>query len=323
MKAWVEYIHGHNPNLLWDNNRNNDYGDWLNVDAEMPKDVLATAYFAHSTDLVAKSAAILGNTADAEKYGQLYKDISAAFVKAYVAEDGKIKGDTQTCYLLALSFGLLPDEMRPLAVQHLVDNIHGRQDHLSTGFLGVRLLNPVLTQHDHLDLAYKLLETKTYPSWLYPIENGATTIWERWDGWTKEKGFQNPGMNSFNHYSLGSVGEWLYSTVGGIDMSSPGFKDVVIHPRPGGGLTYANCSFNSSYGPITCDWKKTTSGYEINVKVPANSSALVYVPAVAPTAVTESGTPVASAPGVEFVKMEDGAAVFKVGAGSYAFQTPG
>ncbi len=323
MKAWVDYIHGHNPNLLWDNNRNNDYGDWLNVDADMPKDVLATAYFAHSADLVARSAAVLGNTEDAEKYGQLYKDISAAFVKAYVTPDGKIKGDTQTSYLLPLSFGLLPDEMRPLAIQHLVDNIHSHQDHLSTGFLGVRLLNPVLTQSDHLDLAYKLLETKTYPSWLYPIENGATTIWERWDGWTKEKGFQDPGMNSFNHYSLGSVGEWLYSTVGGIDMGSPGFKEVVLHPRPGGGLTYANCSFNSSYGPISCDWKKTTGGLNIDVKVPANSSALVYVPAVAPTAVMEGGSPVSSAPGVEFMKMEDGAAVFRVGAGSYAFQTPG
>ncbi len=323
MKAWVDYIHGNNPNLLWDHNRNNDYGDWLNIEADMPRDVLATAYFAHSTDLVARAAAVLGKEDDAATYGKMYKDICAAFDKAYVSDGVRIKGDTQTCYLLALSFGLLPEDQRALAVQHLVDNVHERGDHLSTGFLGVKLLNTVLTDYGHVDLAYKLLLTKTFPSWMYPIENGATTIWERWDGWTKEKGFQDPGMNSFNHYSLGSVGEWLYSVVGGIGIDKPGFKEFILRPRPGGDLKWANTSFNSSYGPIVCNWKRTENGLNIDCEVPANSTALVYIPAVASTAVTEGGKEVDHVDGIEFVKMEDGSAVFRIGSGKYSFKTPG
>ncbi|HEY3782146.1 MAG TPA: glycoside hydrolase family 78 protein [Fimbriimonadaceae bacterium] len=318
MRIWVDYIHDNNPNLLWEKSRANDYGDWLNIHEETPHEVLGTAFFAHSTDLVAKSADVLGLTDEAAKYHELFKGICDAFNKAYVGPDGRIKGDTQTAYLVALGFHMLPDDMRPLAIQHLVEDVTvKRNNHLATGFLGVSLLNPVLTETGNLDLAYKLLLQDTFPSWGYPIKNGATTIWERWDGWTQDKGFQDPGMNSFNHYSLGSVGEWLYGVVGGIKPGTPGYKEIVIHPQPGGNLTYANTSYQSIYGDIKSNWKIDGHSFELSVKIPANTKALVYVPAASAEAVMEHGHPASSADGLKFLRMEDGAAVFEAGSGSY------
>lgn len=314
MKAWVEYIHSANPSLLWENRRNNDYGDWLSIKADTPKDVLATAFFAHSTDLLARSAAILGKAEDANHYRSLFEQIKAAFHKAYVGDDVRIKGDTQTCYALALGFDLLPEGERAQAADHLVDDILNKHDgNLSTGFVGVKLLAPVLTQTGHLDVAYKLLLNDTFPSWLYSIKQGATTIWERWDGYTKEHGFQDPGMNSFNHYALGSIGEWLYSVVGGIDYdsSAPGFKKIIIHPRPGGGLTWAKTSLRTMYGEVKCSWN-TVNGFKMDLTVPANTTAEVYVPCPQDEEARASQHP-------GFQRLKDGFAVYEVGGGSYTF----
>lgn len=319
MKKWVDYIHSFNPNLIWQNHRNNDYGDWLNIDAETQKDLLATAFFAHSTDIVARTAALLGRAEDANKYRQLFEGIRAAFQKEYISPDGSMKADTQTAYLLALGFDLMPQELSPAAAKLLVDNImNKRHGHLSTGFLGVRLLNPVLTSMGYTDVAYKLLLNDTFPSWGYSIRQGATTIWERWDGYTKEKGFQDPGMNSFNHYSLGSVGEWIYSVVGGIRSSSPGYGTIEINPIPGGGITWAKTRYESIRGPIACSWS-TVKGFSMDVTIPSNTTALVFVPAASGDRVTIDGKPASSVPDAQFVRMENGRAVFKVGGGSYHF----
>ena len=198
-----------------------------------------------------KSPKILGREDDAKQYDALCEAIKTAFNAAYVTQDGRIKGDTQTGYLLALHFDLLEPAMRPLAEQHLVSNIVDKcSGHLSTGFVGVGYLNPTLTETGHTDVAYRLLNNDTFPSWGYSIKHGATTIWERWDGWTEEKGFQDVGMNSFNHYSLGSVGEWMMESVAGIalDPKVPGYKHILLHPRPGGGLTYAKATYQSLFG---------------------------------------------------------------------------
>lgn len=324
MKRWVEYVHGVTNGLLWEKVAGNDYSDWLNINEETPHDVVATAYFAHSTDLLARSASILGKIDEARKYKDLYGQIRQAFNTAFVTPDGRVKGDTQTAYLLVLEFNLIPEEMRPLAAKHLVEDIvTKRNTHLATGFLGAGFLNLVLSETGNNDLAYRLLLTETYPSWMYPIKNGATTIWERWDGWTKEKGFQTPVMNSFNHYSLGAVGRWLYADVGGIDLlpGSPGYKKFVIRPRPGKGLSWAKTSYDSIHGPIKSDWKAVGNNLFVDVEIPANTSAVVYIPASSSKAVTEAGVSALRAKNVSFLRMEKGAATFEVGSGSYRFES--
>ncbi len=318
---WIEYLTGHSQNLL---RPAQGYGDWLSIKAETPKDVLATAYFALSTRVMARMAAVLGKDADAAKYEHLFDQIKSAFQKAYVAQDGRIQGDTQTCYVLALAFDLLPLEQRPAAAQRLVADIRAKGDHLSTGFVGVGHLTPTLTREGHVDVAYKLLNQETFPGWLYSVKNGATTIWERWDGWTKEKGFQDPGMNSFNHYSLGSVGEWLYATVAGIDLDPevPAYKRIVIHPRPGGGLTWAKADYLSMHGRIVSHWRIEDGEFRLHTVIPANTTARVLLPAASLDAVKEGGRPARNATGVLSASMQDACAVLTVGSGSYEFTAP-
>lgn len=320
MVKWVEYCRKHSDGLI---RPTAGYGDWLSIAADTPKDVLATAFFAYSTSLLAKIAGVLGKTKDTAKYEELFRQIKTAFIRDFLDTDGRIKGDTQSCYLMGLKFDLLPEEKRERAVRYLLDDIKAKDWHLSTGFVGVSYLLPILTQTGHIDTAYRLLLQDTFPSWLYSIKHGATTIWERWDGWTEDKGFQDPGMNSFNHYSLGSVGEWLYATVAGIDLdpSQPGYRHLIIHPIPGGGITWAKGSLMTVYGLVATDWKLKDGKLTLNVTVPANTTATVYVPAADAGAVKENERPAAEAEGVRFLRYEDGCAVFEVGSGSYSFRS--
>jgi alpha-L-rhamnosidase len=316
MKKWIAYLKTNSKNLL---RPAYGYGDWVAVGSDTPKDVIATAYFAYSTRLVSKMAAVIGRYQDAEQYENLFQQIKDAFNKAYVSDDGKIKGDTQTCYCLALYFDLLDEEKRGQATDHLIEALRRKDWHLSTGFVGLSYLLPTLTQTGHLDIAYQLLNNDTFPSWGYSIKNGATTIWERWDGWTEEKGFQDPGMNSLNHYAFGSVGRWLFGTVAGIDTDVPGYKQIVIRPRPGGGLTYAGATYNSIAGKIESHWKIVRDTFTLEVTVPANTTAAVYVPAKDAETVLESGWPAGAAEGVRFLRMHAGNAIFEVRSGHYRF----
>ncbi|MGB2967943.1 MAG: glycoside hydrolase family 78 protein, partial [Phycisphaerae bacterium] len=276
MVRWVEYLKANSRGLL---RPAEGYGDWLSIQADTPKDVLATAYFALSTRLTAKAAAVLGRENDREKYEALFEDIQAAFNKAYVAGDGRIKGDTQTGYVLALQFDLLPDDLRRRAARHLVEDIKKRDTHLSTGIVGLKDLMTVLAKIGEDDVAYQLLLNDTFPSWGYEIKHGATTIWERWNGWTEEKGLHDPGMNSFCHYAFGAVGEWLFSTVAGIEAAAPGFKRIVVRPRPGGGLEWTRAQYESVHGLVASAWKVEGKGLAISVTIPANTTAEVHVPA--------------------------------------------
>jgi alpha-L-rhamnosidase len=319
MTKWIEYMLAHSTGLIRDKDRGNDYGDWLSIGADTPKDLIGTAYFAYSTRLVAKSCHALGRMAEAHKYEQLFQDIKAAFNKRYVSPDGRIRGNTQCVYAMALKFDLLPAELRPRAAQYLEDDIKAKGNHLSTGFVGVSYLLPVLTQADKTDTAYGLLLQDTFPSWLFSVKHGATTIWERWDGWTPEKGFQDPGMNSFNHYSLGSCGEYLFGYVGGIRPASPGFKTILIDPVIQDGLNWAKTRYASIQGPIATAWKREGKHLALEVVIPANTTATICIPAAGLASVTEGGKPVASAPGVQFLRMEKGRAMFEVGGGTYQF----
>ena len=321
MRGWMNYLTSVNPNGLWMNRRNNDFGDWLSIDADTPKDVLATAYYAYDASLMAQMARALGKPTEAAEYDALFAHIKAAFNTAYVGPDAKIKGDTQTGYVLALRFGLLPDSLRQTAAQHLVDNIKAKNNHLSTGFVGVGYLCPVLTEMGHNDVAYTLLLNDTFPSWGFSIKQGATTIWERWDGYTPEKGFQDPGMNSFNHYSLGSVGQWLYQSVAGIDTApnQPGYKHILLSPHPGPGLTSASAKYDSIRGPIVSNWKTENGQLVWDVTVPANTTATARIPTSDAASVREGGQNIDAASGLVPGPAEAGAAVYELPSGTYHF----
>ncbi|HNS19008.1 MAG TPA: family 78 glycoside hydrolase catalytic domain [Sedimentisphaerales bacterium] len=324
MQKWIDYCKGTTKGTLL--RPAEGYGDWLSIKADTPKDVLATAYFAHSTRLVAQTAAVLGKVDDARTYHQLFEQIRDAFNKAYVSADGRVKGDTQTVYVLALAFDLLPKEKRPMAAQHLVDNIRDRDWHLSTGFVGTKDLMATLNAIGRTDVAYHLFHNETFPSWGFSIQHGATSIWERWDGWTPEKGFQDPGMNSFAHYSFGAVCEWMFRTIGGIDTQlapteagGPAYKHIVIRPQMGGRLSWAKTSYNSIRGKIATAWKVDGDTLKLDVTIPANTTATVYVPAVDAASIRERRKPVAQAEGVRLVDTKDGEVVLEVGSGVYHF----
>jgi alpha-L-rhamnosidase len=250
--------------------------------------------------------------------------VREAFMKAYVSPGGRLVPETQTAYVLALHMGLVPDEQRSQAASHLVDAIAREDWHVATGFVGVGYLMPVLSSYGYSDVAYRLLEQRSFPSWQYTIDRGATTIWERWDGWTEDHGFQTPRMNSFNHYSLGSVGEWLYRFVLGIDLApgTAGFGRLMIRPHPGGSLTSARGSFRSVRGQISTSWARDGSRFTLNVEIPPNVNGSVHVPSARPLEVVD-GTgagpgAVADYPGA----LDQKEAIFEVGSGSYSFSGP-
>ncbi|WP_338788646.1 glycoside hydrolase family 78 protein [Metabacillus sp. FJAT-53654] len=310
MSKWIAYLEANSTDFL----RPNDtvYGDWLSIGADTPKEVLSTAYFAYSVKLMAKIAHALDKKEDEKKYSNLFENIKISFNKAYITSDGKIKGDTQTVYVLALNMGLVFKEQKQLVASHLVDNIKKNDGHLSTGFLGVGYLLPVLTENGYTDVAYDLLNKDTFPSWLYSVKHGATTIWERWDGWTDHKGFQSAQMNSFNHYSLGSVGEWMFRYVAGIDVDSdiPGYKKIKIQPKPGGGLTYAKGEYQSVHGKIKSEWKIEKNEFTLKVSIPVNTEATVYMPGVGQN---EDRTD------VQLVENANSVTIYQVGSGEYEF----
>lgn len=314
MAAWVAHVHRHNPDLVWRNRVGNHYGDWLQIGVRTPREVLATAYFAHSTRVVARAAEVLERP-DAAEYHALADRIRDTFVAEFVSEDGRVTGETQTAYLLALAFELLPAGLASVAFGRLCADIEAR-GHLTTGFIGVALLCPVLTEHGRPDLAYTLLHNDSYPSWQYSVRRGATTIWERWDGWTSEHGFQSAAMNSFNHYALGSVGEWLYRSVAGIGQApgSAGYAEPVIRPVPGGRLTWARARYDSVRGPIGSAWTVTDGTLRLEVELPPGVLATVHVPSSDPSAV--------QADGAEVVRTGERELVCRVGSGRYTFSAP-
>ncbi|MFJ7996333.1 alpha-L-rhamnosidase [Streptomyces sp. NPDC096310] len=306
MVAWLDYLKRHSSGLL---RPAEGFGDWLNIEDETPKDVIGTAYFAHSADLVARTAEVLGE--DPAPYTTLFGAVRDAFRAAYVSPNGRIKGDTQTAYVLALSMDLLADADRAPAADRLVQLIEAKGGHLSTGFLGTPRLLPVLTDTGHIDVAYRLLLQRTFPSWGYQIDQGATTMWERWDSIRPDGTFQDAGMNSFNHYAYGSVGEWMYAHIAGIAPGAPGFRKIIVRPRPGGGVTEASGRFDSLHGPVTTRWKAADGGFRLTVTVPANTTAEVWIPTTDTARVRHGET--------RFLRTADGCAVYAAGPGSHHF----
>jgi alpha-L-rhamnosidase len=262
------------------------FGDWLaldgsgHVEGKTPKDLIGTAFYAYGAELTAKVAAILGRADEAEALRSLHGEIVAAFRRRFVTPEGLLVSGTQTAYVLGLQFGLIPEEARATALQELVRDIEKRGFHLATGFVGTPYLLDVLEEGGRLDVAYKLLEQETFPSWLFPVKNGATTIWERWDGWTPEKGFQDKGMNSFNHYAYGAVGAWMYKSAAGLDLDSeePGYQHILFRPRPGGSLTWAEASLQTPFGEAAIHWEIVEKSLRLTLKVPKGARATLLPP---------------------------------------------
>jgi len=252
------------------------FGDWLakdgadSIEGATPKDLIGTAYYAYDAAIMAKAAAVLGLDADAKRYAALRAEIVEAFRSRYVTPAGLVFPGTQTAYVLALHFDLLPPELRQAAAAELVRDIERRCCHLSTGFVGTPYLLQALEESGHIEVAFRLLEQETYPSWLFPVKNGATTIWERWDGWTPEKGFQDTGMNSFNHYAYGAVGAWMYRTVAGLglDPQAPGYRHITFRPHPGGSLTWAEATLQTRHGKTAIRWDLEGAKLRIRFTVP-------------------------------------------------------
>lgn len=321
------------------------FGDWLSINADTPRDLIGTAFLAYDANLMAQIASALGKRNDASKYRKLFNDVKKAFQNRFLKgsnvtatkEERKDVGQadaisrgnlehvdygpvtsevfntdlftpSQTAYVLALHFDLLPEKLRKVAASELVEDIKRRNMHLSTGFVGAPYLPHVLSNNGQLETAYALLNQKTWPSWLYSVTKGATTIWERWDGWTEERGFQNPEMNSFNHYAYGSIGAWLYQSVAGIeiDPANPGYKHSILRPQPGDSLTHATATLQTLYGGLASQWKRTNGTFEWTVTVPANTTATVHLPAKDSSKIMMDG------------KTVDGL-VHEVGAGKYHF----
>jgi len=331
-RRWVDYVHGKNPNLLWDKDRGDSFNDWLNGDTlvkegwpktggRVPPQLLATAFFAHSTEIVGKMAAVIGRTDDAKKYGRLSEGIKAAFNKKYVQPDGRIEGNTQAGYALALRFNLLPDELRPKAARHMVDEFGRYNGHMSTGIQTSHRLMLELTRNGYNNEAYRLLNLQSFPSWGFMLEQGATTIWERWDGYVQGRGFQKPMMNSFNHWALGAVGEWMWRNVVGLnpDESKPGWRHFIVAPRPGGDITWARGEYNSIRGTIISDWRLENDTFRLDVTVPVNTTATLYLPAKDAKSVTIDGLPAAESRLVRFLGIINGKVAITVNSGRYQF----
>jgi alpha-L-rhamnosidase len=303
------------------------FGDWLALDGSgqtdggTPKDLIATAFYVYDSRLMASMARAIGRADDAARYDALAARVTKAFQRRFVTGDGLVAGNTQTSYVLALQFDLVPDELRPKLADELVRDIRRRGNKLSTGFVGTPYLLHVLAREGRLDVAYSLLEQQQWPSWLYAVTQGATTIWERWDGWTKEKGFQDKGMNSFNHYAYGAVGDWLYEVVAGIDLDPlrPAYKHILLQPQPGGGLTSARGTHLSPYGEIVSDWRTSEGSFEWSVTVPPNTTATARFPVPAGAEIREGGGPLAASTGVTGIRTERGQVTCELVSGSYRF----
>jgi alpha-L-rhamnosidase len=275
MVKFLDYLVATSPGLV---RGGGDYGDWLNLDDPTPGEVLGTAFFAKDARQLSEMAAAIGNDADATRYRKLYDDVRAVFAEKFVAADGTVSGDSQTAYIVAFTSDLIPADLVDAAGKQFAETIARRGNHLSTGFLGVDGLLPVLTKIGRTDLAYTLLQNTDYPSWGYEIGWGATTVWERWNSINPDGTFNDVGMNSFNHYAYGAAGEWMYRTLAGVSALEPGYRKILIAPQPGHGITSAELSLDTRYGTVSSKWRRSGDRVTLEVSVPPNTTAEIRLP---------------------------------------------
>jgi alpha-L-rhamnosidase len=286
MRAWVDRAAAlAGEDHLWTGGF--QFGDWLDPsappdaagDAKADPDVVATAHLARSAEVVSLAATIVGDLGTAERYGRLADRVRGAFAREYVTGGGRVLSDAATVYALALEWSLLPtSEQRRRAGERLADLVRTAGFRISTGFLGTPLIADALTSTGHIDVAYRLLLQTGCPSWLYAVTMGATTVWERWDSLLAD-GSINPGqMNSFNHYALGAVADWLHRTVAGLAPGAPGYRHIVVRPEPSRFLTAAAARLRTPYGEASVAWERSHGLLALRVVVPVGAGATVHVP---------------------------------------------
>lgn len=314
MKGWIDFMEAHSEHHLW--RYKLQFGDWVALDAKegsyfgaTPNDLTCTAYFAYSTLLFSKAASVLNRTADHRKYADLHDKIVHRFQQEFFTPAGRLAARTQTAHILALYFNLVPEAFRQRTTETLVELLNEHDDHLVTGFVGTPYFCHALSQNGRLKEAWQLLLKDDFPSWLYQVKAGATTIWEHWDGIKPDGSMWSADMNSFNHYAYGAVGEWLYRVAAGIeaDEDQPGFKHAVIQPRPGGGLDWLDARYQSIYGAIGVRWEVSGQTVDLRVSIPANTCA---------TLLLTDGKILHETDGIDFVPCVQGYTA-EVGSGEY------
>ncbi|MEG1847746.1 MAG: family 78 glycoside hydrolase catalytic domain [Lachnospiraceae bacterium] len=317
MKKWIEFMRAHALDGIW--NYKLQFGDWVALDAEegsyfgaTPNDLTCTAYYVYSTGLFAKIAKVLNRMEDYAVYDTLYQQIKQGFQVHFLDSRGNLTVQTQTAHIIALYFDLLPEDKKQQNANQLVQLLKREKGHLVTGFVGTPYFCHALSSHGYLKEAYELLLKDDFPSWLYQVKKGATTIWEHWDGLKPDGTMWSPDMNSFNHYAYGAIGEWLYRVVAGIEVEeeNPGYKQAFLYPRIGGGLTAVKATYSSVYGELRLAWNKEKSKIILQIEIPHNTTAKIRLEAVAE--ITETA-------GIAFLSTEDGTKdrIGIAGSGSY------
>ena len=313
LKLYLRYLESISANLIRSHFLHNlwgGFGDWLAMDClganhltPTPKDLIGTAYFARVVGYVSDIAHVLGREEESFQYSALRRRITEAFNREFVTPNGRLQGNNQTSYLIALAFDMLPEDKRENALLHLLKCFEWSKWHLSTGFVGTPLVCTTLSRFGRVEEAYRVLLQKTYPGWLYSVLQGATTIWERWNSYSQETGFGPVGMNSFNHYAYGAIGEWMVTTIAGIDLDPevPAYKRSLIRPRPGGGITSARARLLTPYGNLVTDWHFEDAVFILNVVIPPNTDSTICLPAASVESIQCGGVSVESSAGVRFL----------------------
>ena len=323
MKLWVDHLikESRENNYLWVGGKH--YGDWLFYSVENDRDgksavtskpLIAQCFFAHSVDNVVRAAEVLGKVVDVAYYTDVAAKVRKAYMNEYVTPNGLVSSNTQTAYVLALKFDMLPENLRQQAAARLVRNIEEYKYHITTGFLGTPHICDVLTRYGYTDVAYRLLLQEGCPGWLYQVKMGATTVWERWDSIRKDGSIPDNGMNSLNHYAYGAIGDWLYRSAVGVRELEAGYKRIAIKPHTGGGFESMAASTITPYGKVAASWRaKENLLTELSVEIPFNTTAEVFVPAKSIESVQCDDT------SVKAVGIVDGYVKFSVGSGNYRF----
>ena len=320
MTRFMEFRMAQSPDLRG-SNKFNPWGDWLSIGSTTPVEYIDSVYFAYSVTLMAQMADATSKPEESKRYRDLADRIRAKFREDYVNPDGTLKVDTQTAYALALAHGMVADSSA--AAERLVKMIADNDYRMTTGFLGTYPLLPVLSQSGHHDLAVRLFQSRRFPSWGYEVENGATTIWERWNSYTKDKGFFSPAMNSYSHYAFGAVSEWMFNRLAGIRTAEPGYRRVTISPEPPSPdanpdqkpIDWVSASYRSIRGTISVRWKRDAGAFTLEVTIPPNTDATVSLPARSATSVTEGGK------GIKVDAFANGKASIVVESGIYRFRS--
>jgi len=329
MLAWVDYMKktaGYD--YIW--NGGSIFGDWLfyhppvnnhtEPDGHTEHDFIATAFFAYSTSILIEAAKVLGNTEDEAVNRAVLDKIKEVFANEYITKAGRIGTNSQTSYVLALMFNLVPEELKSKAAAFLAADIKSRGNHLSTGFLGTPYLCHVLSDNGYTDLAYDLLLQESYPSWLYPVKMGATTIWERWDGQKTDSTFQDAGMNSFNHYAYGAIGDWMYRVSAGLEIKKPGYKEILFQPHPTAKLDFSKATYESHYGTISSGWERKDGKVNYKITVPANTTATVVLPVADADKITSDGKKLTDNQNFSDIRISGSNVMFETGSGLYTFE---